>query len=259
MGKRGWTKCAECGADIYRLLWNYQRDRPMERSFCDTTCKGNWQRENLKPEGVTREWLVQKYQVEQFDCAEIGRFLGRDTKRVWEWLKDYGIEIRGRGTSTSKQWARGERKAHGKPHTPESKEKIRQARLKDGRVPYLMPDGSHYMKGRRGADHHSWQGGLTPERAKLAHTDEWKSAVKFVWARADAKCERCSKDHRAVDNRKKDGFHVHHIIPWRYREYRCRTDNLVLLCRPCHHWVHSRKNKDGEYIAKPDNGSGGHS
>jgi hypothetical protein len=247
------TNCAWCNAEIMRRPFNPNKQRPILRSFCDNQCKAHWQRENLKPEGVTREWLVQKYEVECLDCAEIGRLVSRDTKRVWEWLRDYGIKTRSRGTSTKKQWARGERDTFsGWKMSEEGREKIRQARLRDGRVPYLTKDGSHYMKGRRGKDHHGWQGGLTPEREALAQTEEWKSVVKFVWRRADAKCERCGVDHRKVDNRKANGFHVHHITPFRFKELRADPTNLALLCRPCHHFIHSKKNVDKEFIRDGD-------
>ena len=203
--------CAWCNAEIMRRPINHNTGKPIDFAFCDNRCKGDWQRENLKPEGVTKEWLVQKYEVENLDCAEIGRLVGLDTKRVWEWLKDYGIAIRPRGSSVAKQWARGDRKAHGLPHSDETKERLRQIRLEDGHVPYLTKDGKHYMAGRTGESHHGWKGGLTPEREALYATQEWKDAVKAVWKRADAKCERCNRDHRKVDNRKVDGFHVHHI------------------------------------------------
>lgn len=243
------TNCAWCKTEIMRRPFNHNTGNPILQSFCDTRCKGDWQRENKKPEGVTKEWLIHKYEIDHLDCAEIGRLVGRDTKRVWEWLRDYGIDTRPRGSSVSKQWARGERKIiSGWKMSDESREKIRQLRIKDGRKPYIMPDGSHYMKGRCGKDHHSWKGGLTPEREAMAQTEEWKNAVKAVWARSDAKCERCGKDHRKVDNRKKDGFHVHHIAPFRFKELRCEVTNLALLCRPCHHFVHSKKNVEKEFI-----------
>lgn len=232
-----------------RNLYNPSKKRPILYSFCDNSCKGEWQRANLKPPGVTRDWLIQKYEIDGLDCAEIGRIVGRDTKRVWEWLRDYGVEIRGRGSSVAKQWKEG-RRIHpgGFPHTDETKDKIRQDRIRDGRKPYLTKDGTHYMRGRRGDAHHGWRGGLTPDRPRIAATDEWKAIVKAIWHRADAKCERCGKDHRGIDNRKEDGFHIHHIIPFYIEKHRTEIANLVLLCRPCHHFVHSKKNAKKEYI-----------
>ena len=243
------TSCAWCKTEIMRRPFNHNTGNPILHSFCDKRCKGDWQRENQKPDGVTREWLFQKYEIEKLVCAEIGRLVGRDTKRVWEWLRDYGIETRPRGSSSAKLWANGGiTHPGGFPHTEETRARLSAIAITDGRVPYRMPDGSHAMKGRTGERHPLWQGGLTPEREALAQTDEWKSAVKAVWARSNAKCERCGQDHRKVDNRKANGFHIHHIAPFRVKRLRCEVSNLALLCRPCHHFVHSKKNVDKEFI-----------
>ncbi len=243
------TQCGACSAIIFRKPFNHNTGKPIKNSFCNPRCRGDWIRDQ-KP--YNKKWLTQKYVVEGMNCVQISQIVDRDPKRVWEWIRDYGIETRPRGSDLSRQWAESERIpkpwTHG--HTEEFKENQRQRRLSDGRVPY-MKDGKPYMKGRRGELHHGWQGGLTPERAALASTEEWADAVKAVWHRADAKCERCGADHRAVDNRKKDGFHIHHIIPFRFKEYRTALDNLILLCRPCHHYVHSKKNTTGELINVP--------
>lgn len=247
-------KCGTCGAQILRYPINHNTGRSIDVSFCDNKCKGDWQRENQKPDGVTRDWLIQKYEVEKLDCAEIGRMVGRDTKRVWEWLRDYGVKTRPRGSELAKQWARGDR-VHpgGFPLSKEARQKIREARIRDGRVPYLTKDGKHYMKGRRGPAHHSWRGGLTPEREAMVSSEEWKDAVKAVWFRSNAKCERCGKDHRGVKDRKKEAFDIHHVVSFQYRPLRTVVNNLALLCEPCHYWVHSRKNINREFLKETPN------
>jgi len=247
-------KCSWCGALNMRHAINPNTRKPILNAFCNTECKGNWQRENQKPNGVNKDWLVQKYQIENLDCAEIGRLVGRDTKRVWEWLRDYRIPIRPRGSSVSKQWINGTRVHNGGfPHTDETKQKIREKCLKDGRVPYLTKNGNHYMKGRRGSAHHGWRGGLTPEREAMAQSQEWKDSIKAVWKRADAKCERCLKDHRLVKDRKVDAFDIHHIVSFQIREMRTVVSNLVLLCEPCHYWVHSKKNVNKDFLKEAQN------
>lgn len=242
--------CAHCGEMILRKTWNANKGRPIVNSFCDTKCKGEWQRAQ-KP--VDREWLLQKYEVEGLNCTQIAEIVDRDPKRVWEWLRDYGIETRGRGSDLSRQWAEGER-VHpgGFPHSQETKDLIREHRIRDGRVPYLTKDGAHYMRGRRGDAHHGWKGGLTPEREAHAQTEEWKNAVKEVWKRADARCELCGLDHRTI-NRKEVSFDIHHIISFQYRPTRSEVSNLVLLCEPCHYFVHSKRNVDRKFIEEIPN------
>jgi hypothetical protein len=199
-----------------------------------------------KPKPVSEGWLREKYHGENLDCVQIGKILGRDPKTIWSWMKHYGIETRSRGHNTD-HLAKDGSQFLGRKHREETKELIRKARLRDGRVPYLLKDGTHAMKGRTGEDHPSWRGGVTPERQALYGTTEWKSAVKAVWSRADACCERCGKDHRNID-RRRDRFHIHHILPFWTRCHRANPYNLALLCEPCHRFVHSPRNLDREFL-----------
>lgn len=132
--------------------------------------------------------------------------------------------------------------------TDEEKQKMKERRLKDGHVPYLK-DGIHWLH-HPGAVSPSWKGGVTPERQALYSSPTWKMAVKHVWKRADAKCERCGKDHRTI-NRNKEKFAIHHLYPFAdYRYLRRNSDNLKLLCRECHLFVHSKKNINKEFMLK---------
>jgi predicted HNH restriction endonuclease len=47
-------------------------------------------------------------------------------------------------------------------------------------------------------------------------------------------------------------FHIHHVVSFMVRELRAEPDNLVLLCKKCHLFVHSRKNKTSEFIKELD-------
>ena len=196
---------------------------------------------------ASREWCEQKYLVEMLGCPDIGRLVSRDPKTVWHWLRKHGIPTRPRGADERQHFRKGTQMRLGIKHTPETIEKVRQASLDRGAVPYLR-DGVHFNKGKRGAVVANWKGGVTPERQTFYRSGEWKAAVKAVWKRADAKCERCGLDHRTAD-RKVMRFHIHHIVSFAVRELRCEVSNLVLLCLPCHMWVHSKANVDRELIA----------
>ena len=95
------------------------------------------------------------------------------------------------------------------------------------------------MYGKRGKDVPSWKGGVTAERAKIYSSIEWKNLVKLVYGRDKGKCKRCGNIGK-ID--------IHHIIPFHIKEYRLRLDNLISLCKNCHRWVHSKKNKMKEFI-----------
>lgn len=232
--------CEICGAHV-RKAWS--ASNPGTPRFCSIACKSEAQR---RSKHVDRDWLYQKYIVEELSANDIAAIVKRHPKRVWEWLRDYGIPTRPRGAVTSgTAFAAGTQAFKGMRHTPEAREKIRQARLRDGHVPYLK-NGKHHLKGKCGADTPNWKGGITPERQRVYGTREWKEAVKAVWQRADARCERCGKDHRESGMR--GTFAVHHIVSFAVPESRCDPDNLILLCRSCHLFIHSRENVDKELI-----------
>lgn len=119
-----------------------------------------------------------------------------------------------------------------------------EACIAQGRVPHNA-DGTHPMKGRKGADHPVWKGGHTPERIAFYGTTEWKEAVKAVWKRDNATCQRCGlhkSEARDID------YDIHHIVGFANAELRSAVSNLVLFCEPCHYWVHSRENNNKEWI-----------
>lgn len=229
--------CIICGKTFIK----YGRVPP---KFCSIPCKAEWQRRQ-KP--VDREWLYQKYIVEELGAPDIARLVGRNSKRVWEWLRDYGIPTRPRGADQRQHFKPGDVSLFlGHKHTAATREQQRQRRIADGHVPYLQ-NGVHHLKGKRGADTPNWKGGVTPERQAHYSSDEWAEVVKAVWTREDAKCRRCNLDHRGLD-RSKYKFHIHHIVSFAVRESRNDLNNVVLLCATCHRWVHSRRNTEGEFL-----------
>lgn len=234
--------CTNCGTALKR----YETKTGMY--FCNTNCKAEWQR---KQKPVDKEWLYQKYVVEKLTATDIAKIVKRNSKRVWEWLRDYGIETRSRGAE-SQYFITGKLsdnfKFNNHKQTEEMKQKQRERRLKDGHVPYLK-DGIHWLH-HPGAISPSWKGGVTPERQAIYSGLAWKESVKTVWKKADAKCERCGKDHRLID-RNKEKFAIHHLHPFAtYKHLRRNPDNLILLCRECHLFVHSKKNVNKEFMLK---------
>lgn len=252
-GKRGMnnvrqkTQCSECGAEIVRVIWNYGKNRPIENSFCNNTCKGAWQVKKRESLGYTEEWLRSEYIDKGKSANQIAREINRDPKRVWEWMRDYGIPIKPRGSDYGNLFVQGGDGAFkGKTHTDENKAYFRELRLQDGRVPYLK-DGKHWLH-HEGAVSPNFRGGISPDRQAFYATDEWKSAVKAVWKRDNATCQICKVHHNLI--REDVKFHIHHIVSFIEKATRAEPSNLVLLCRPCHLWVHSRKNVNKLFLEK---------
>ncbi len=197
---------------------------------------------------MDKDWLYQKYIVEGLSMVDIGHLTGRDPKTIFYWMRKHAIPTRPRGSDVRQQFPKGHHPwLEGRHHTEEAKRKVSEASRERGAVPYLR-DGVHYNKGKRGAVVANWKGGITPERQTFYRSEEWKEAVKAVWKRDDAVCQRCGLDHRTIDRKKAHKFHIHHIADFSVKELRCRLSNLVLLCHTCHMWVHSKKNTNGDYL-----------
>lgn len=224
--------------------------QPIANFFCDTKCKGSWQKAQREAKGFSREWLYEQYVLKQRSANDIAREVRRDSKRVWEWLRDYGIETRPRGTDYGQCYKPGMKGTMlGKNHSPETCAKLSVIAKADGRKPWGK-DNQPYWIGRTGKEHPSWRGGLTPERQAVYSSQEWVEAVKVVWARDNATCQQCHKHHSTAELR--GTFHIHHIVSFMVRELRCEPSNLVLLCRDCHKWVHGKENTNKEWIKEND-------
>lgn len=100
------------------------------------------------------------------------------------------------------------------------------------------------MYGKVGKLNHNWKGGCTPERQSVYVSIEWKKVVPKIWRRDNATCQLCNKHKNDGDE-----FHIHHITPFADELLRMELDNLVLLCKSCHQWIHSKKNK-GKVLIK---------
>lgn len=216
-----WTKkpvnCVECGARLMRRLLHPKTGNPITYFTCNTTCKAAYQRRQ-KP--VDEAWLRQKYIAERMDCTEISRIVGRNSKQVWQWLRGYGIQTRPRGANGG----------------------AAMTAFKKGQVSPFKG-----KKQKRGKDSPFWQGGVTPERQSFYASDEWKQVVGLVYERDRKCCRRCGTTQNQA---KIAGFkmHVHHIYPFALKDTRKSLGNLVLLCKPCHNFVHSKENGKREFL-----------
>lgn len=215
---------------------------PGRPRFCSWQCKSESQRRQ-KP--VTKEWLEQKYLVEGLGAPDIAKLVNRDSKRVWEWLRDFGIPTRPRGMNEGPHFKKGHKLGVGRVVSEEVKAKLREERKRTPNLPHLV-GGTHWLKGKLPEEHPNWKGGTTPQRQQLYSTPEWKAVAKQVWRRERGVCQRCGVSRKQAG--KDVNLDIHHIVGFQVEALRCVLSNLALLCEPCHYWVHSRKNKEKEFL-----------
>lgn len=254
------SNCRQCDREI-------RRNGFKAATFCSLKCKGEWQ-QSQKP--VTREWLEQKYVVEGLSTYQIGELVGRNPKRVWEWLRGYGIPTREREWETAldpgtpyhnADWLREQYDAQGRS----AAEIAAQFDVGEATILYFLrrfgiPARSmadvralkywgasglaNGMYGKRGAQVPNWKGGVTPERQALYSSQAWADAVKTVWRRDHATCRRCGQ--KPAGRRQ---MHLHHVVSFAVKELRAEPSNLILVCVTCHRWIHSRQNVHKEFLA----------
>lgn len=99
----------------------------------------------------------------------------------------------------------------------------------------------------------NWKGGCLNEQQQFYASRDWLSTCRLVWARDAALCRRCGV--RWFRRRNGEGetpakHEVHHIVSV-IDSVALRLDmtNLVLLCRPCHRFVHSLANTERLFLA----------
>lgn len=160
-----------------------------------------------------KEWIKTKYFDEKLSVTEIGELCGCTHKNVSYWLKKHGFK--GRTVSEVRRHKYWGSKGDKNP-----------------------------MFGKTGEENPQWKGGVTPERQRFYSSMEWRALIPVIFKRDDNKCRRCGKQHET-----KRDLHIHHIIPFKFKEFRTVEDNLMLLCQKCHGWVHSKKNINKEYLS----------
>jgi 5-methylcytosine-specific restriction endonuclease McrA len=101
------------------------------------------------------------------------------------------------------------------------------------------------MWNKKGKLNPNWRGGCSPERQLFYESQEWKSACSFVWKRDKATCRRCG-----IKRNNKIRFHIHHVVSFANKKLRAKPSNLILFCKRCHDFVHSKRNKNHEYISE---------
>jgi hypothetical protein len=161
-----------------------------------------------------KEWLEDYYVQQEMSTGDIARLFGVTDAAILFWLRKHGIPRRGVSEARKiKRWG--------------------------------LSGSDNPMWNKRGELNPKWLGGVTPERQAFYASDEWRKVCVLVWKRDKATCRRCSLFRK---DRPDMPFHIHHIVSFADKDLRAEPDNLVLLCETCHHFIHSKRNIDNEFI-----------
>jgi hypothetical protein len=197
------------------------------------------------------EWLRQKYEVERLNCTQLARGLQVDSKTAWQWIREAGIETRKRGFGHPENWIKPGTPSRWKGHTASI-----ETRIKIGAASKERWQHSEKMRNRRvwlhavpPSSNPNWKGGITADRQALYNNQDWKKCARTVWVRDNGICQRCQLDYRTVD-RKKVNLDLHHVDGFAVVERRTDPFNVILLCEPCHYWVHSKANTEKLFLGK---------
>lgn len=155
------------------------------------------------------EWLYMAYVVKGQSAGDIAKRCNCTENNIHYWLHKHGIPRRDVSAARKlKHWG--------------------------------LSGKDNGMYGVTGDKNPNWKGGITGERQAFYSSIEWKQAAQQVWKRDRATCQRCGD--------KSGDCHIHHIVSFAVKELRMELSNLVLLCKECHHWVHSKENINVDWI-----------
>jgi hypothetical protein len=158
-------------------------------------------------------WLRERYEVREMSSAEIAEEAGCTDGGILYWLAKHGIPRRSTSEArAAKHWG--------------------------------VTGENNPMHGRTGESNPNYKDGSSPLRQRMYARGEGNAFLRQILKRDGYRCRKCGEPKRG-----RKSLHVHHIRPWAGNPaLRFDAENVVTLCRPCHSWVHSRDNSDGDYL-----------
>jgi len=156
-----------------------------------------------------KEWLFNEYVTNKKPAKEIANKFNIKCSSIYHWLRKLGIQRRNMSEAR----------------------KIRY---------WGLCGKDNGMYGRIGKSNPNWNGGYSPERQAFYSSLLWKDLLKSIWKRDKGVCYKCKKRYKKI--------HIHHLISFAVKSKRGDINNLMTLCPKCHHWVHSKKNINKEFI-----------
>lgn len=158
---------------------------------------------------LSKEFLYQKYWVEELSLDKIAQLVGSRSATILTWMKKFGIPTR-----TAKE-------AGNMP---------KQRKALSNLIKQAMKRPDVDKKIRRGENHPCWKGGITYKDAEF---------IDMIKERDKCTCQICGR--MFLSEKQKDRINLHHID---FNHYNNDPFNVIVLCTACHlHKVHMKNNK----------------
>lgn len=162
-------------------------------------------------------------------------------KKLGDILRKAGEKTRfqkGKSYSPETQFKKGMKVRLGKKHTPETRKKLRIARLK--KPPMTLEQRKNWGLKHSGKNNGKWKGGVSKQDELLRKTIEYRDARRKAFERDHFRCRVCGAG----------GYmNAHHIKPFRdHLELRNELNNLITLCIECHKIMFKRENLFINYL-----------
>ena len=237
------VKCHQCGKEIYRPQWHLKRQ---EYHFCDTICKGLWQRTQTGENANAYKGTRVKVQ-----CSHCGKPLERDPAKVERNDHFFCNAV------CYAAWKKSAFVGEGNPNftTPAIDTACAWCGVAIKRKPWKFGTDKrkrHFCcpehraewtkRNIRGATSPTWKGGQLKY-----YGPNWREQRRLARERDAGKCRICGKTEKKIGK----ALDVHHITPFRSFGYipeqnenylqANALNNLVCLCHSCHKKVESGK------------------
>ena len=127
---------------------------------------------------------------------------------------------------TRKKLSRPRKGHEGHAVSEETRKKLSEA----NKSYFSNPENRKKSMGKNGSN---WQGGITPESAKIRHGVEYRLWREAVFARDNWTCQKCGQNGK--------NLHAHHIYNFsKVIELRTSIENGITLCKKCHKAFHDK-------------------
>ncbi|TKX61042.1 helix-turn-helix domain-containing protein, partial [Halorubrum sp. SP9] len=179
-----------------------------------------------------KEWLSEKFHSEGLSYSEIAEVCGVSKQTIYNTAKKLGLDAKGERPYQDADWLREEYHYKGKTLGKIADE----CGVSEATIIKWKKEHNIQTDYPTGEDHPDY---IPPEkRVTDSYGHNWWEQRRKALERADHACENpnCDEDRESL-GRNPD---VHHIIPYKHHdEYDGINDldNLVVLCRSCHHEV----------------------